>query len=276
MSRAGALVRFSDCGKISGYAWHSMEWAVTRGILAGSDGKLNPQGAATRAQVAQAFKNAHDLLAGEPDQPTPVPTATPTPDAPKINMPDVVRAKLKPNQDPEKLLDYVLHGKNDGPTFTYDGTTAAWDPYLPNSTNYARYYSGSWESDENEMRGSPIVAKGFVQMLTRTASDRFYITAEDSDGCFCLYYHPAEMPDSQRMKAVKAALGLPSSKKFSRPLCYEGAGWAGPMDWEVYGANGIATKIEYYLLDMHPYTTEYYLTEPSPGIFYLLYGAGNT
>lgn len=249
---------------------------MTRGILAGSDGKLNPQGAATRAQVAQAFKNAHDLLAGEPDQPTPVPTATPTPDAPKINMPDVVRAKLKPNQDPEKLLDYVLHGKNDGPTFTYDGTTAAWDPYLPNSTNYARYYSGSWESDENEMRGSPIVAKGFVQMLTRTASDRFYITAEDSDGCFCLYYHPAEMPDSQRMKAVKAALGLPSSKKFSRPLCYEGAGWAGPMDWEVYGANGIATKIEYYLLDMHPYTTEYYLTEPSPGIFYLLYGAGNT
>lgn len=40
--------------------------------------------------------------------------------------------------------------------------------------------------------------------------------------------------------------------------------------------NGIAGKIEYYILDMHPYTTEYYLTEPSPGIFYLLYGAGNS
>lgn len=278
MSRSGALVRFSDYGKISGYAWHSMEWAVTHGFLAGSSGKLNPQGTATRAQVAQVFKNAHVLLAssGELDQPTPIPTASPVPDAPKINITDEVRAKLKPNQDPEKLLDYVLYGKNDDPTFSYDGTTATWDPSLPNSTNYARYYSGSWESDESEMRGSPIVANGFVQMLTRTASDRFYITAEDSDGCFCLYYHPADKPDSQRMKAVKAALGLPSSKKFSRSLCYEGAGWAGPMDWKVYGANGIAKKIEYYLLDMHPYTTEYYITEPEPGIFYLLYGAGNS
>lgn len=70
MSRVGALVRFSDSDKISGYAWHPMEWAVTHGLLAGSGGKLNPQGTATRAQVAQVFKNAHSLLAGEPDQPT--------------------------------------------------------------------------------------------------------------------------------------------------------------------------------------------------------------
>lgn len=276
MSRVGALVRFSDSDKISGYAWHPMEWAVTHGLLTGSGGKLNPQGTATRAQVAQVFKNAHSLLAGEPDQPTPIPTVSPVPDVPRINISDEVRAKLKPNQDPEKLLDYVLHGKNDDPTFSYDGTTARWDPSLPNSTDIARDYSGSWESDENEMRGSPIVANGFVQMLTRTASDRFYITAEETDGCFCLYYHPAEMPESKRMKAVKATLGLPGSKKFSRSLCYEGAGWEGPMDWEIYGAAGIAEKIEYYLCDMHPYTTEYYITEPEPGIFYLLYGAGNS
>ncbi len=185
-------------------------------------------------------------------------------------------AKLKPNQNPEKLLDYVLYGKNDDPTFAYNGTTAKWDPSLPYSTDCARDYAGSWESDENEMRGSSIVANGFVQILTRTASDRFCITAEDSEGCFCLYYHPADKPDSQRMKEVRAALNLPSSKKFSRSLCYEGAGRAGPMDWELYGTHGIAEKIEYYLLDMHPYTTEYYITEPSPGTFYLLYSAGNS
>ena len=79
------------------------------------------------------------------------------------------------------------------------------------------------------------------------------------------------------MKEVKAAMGLPGSKNYTPSLCYEGAGWAGPLPWELYGgAKGIAAKIEYYLCDMHPYTTEYYLTEPSPGIFYLLYGAGNS
>lgn len=112
-------------------------------------------------------------------------------------------------------------------------------------------------------------------MLTRTASDRFYIIADDSISSFLMYYHPADVPDSRAMKEVKAALSLPSSKKFACSLCYEGAGWAGPLPLELYGgAKGIAAKIEYYLLDMHPYTTEYYITEPSPGIFYLLYGAG--
>ena len=44
------------------------------------------------------------------------------------------------------------------------------------------------------------------------------------------------------------------------------------MRWEQYsGAQGIAEKIEYYLLELHPYTDRYYLTEPEPGVFYLLY-----
>lgn len=135
--------------------------------------------------------------------------------------------------------------------------------------NVGRKYSGSWDNEEHEIRGSSMVGNGFVQMLTRTASDRFYITAEESDGCFCLYYHPVDLPDSQLMKEVKAALNLPDSKKLTRSLCYEGAGWAGPLPLELYGdARGVAEKIEYYLLDMHPYTTEYYITEPEPGKFY--------
>lgn len=258
-----------------------MEWALTHKLLAGSGGRLEPQGTATRAQVAQVFMNAHGLLAGsgnssEPTV-TPAPTSTPSPDAPRILIFDEVRAKLKPNQDPEKLLDYVLHGKNDDPTFAYDGTTAKWDPSLVSAEDVGMSYAGCWEDSEHEMRGSDMVANGFVQRLIRTVSDRFYITAEEADGCFCLYYHPTDKPDSQRMKEVRAALNLPSSKRLSRSLCYEGAGWAGPLPLELYGgAGGVAQKIEYYLLDMHPYTTEYYITEPEPDVFYLLYGAGNS
>ena len=201
MSRVGALVRFSDSDKISGYAWHPMEWAVTHGLLAGSGGKLNPQNTATRAQVAQVFKNAHNLLSGsgEQDQPTPTPTATLDPDAPRINISDEVRAKLKSNQDPEKLLDYVLHGKNDDPTFSYDGTTAQWDPTLPAETSgVSQYIWGNWDEEESELRSSSTIGNCFQMMLTRTASDRFYIVADDSISSFLMYYHPADVPDSRQ------------------------------------------------------------------------------
>ncbi|WP_166544285.1 S-layer homology domain-containing protein [Acutalibacter sp. 1XD8-36] len=278
--RAGMLDKFPDGGKTSGYAKYAMEWAITHGLLSGSDGKLDPQGTATRAQVARIFYNSRELLAGsgnKPVDPTPSPVPTPppspAPDEPRILITDEVRAKLKPNQDPEKLLDYVLYGKHDDPTFAYDGTTAKWDPALTSADDTGRKYLGSWENVEDEIRGSSAVANGFVQMLTRTASDRFYITADVADGCFCLYYHPVEVPDSQRLKEVKAALKLPDSKKLARSLCYEGAGWAGPIPLEAYGgARGVAEKIEYYLCDMHPYTTEYYITEPESGVFFLLYG----
>ena len=39
----------------------------------------------------------------------------------------------------------------------------------------------------------------YLERMIRTGSDRFYITAEDTDGCFCLYYHPSDKPDSQIM-----------------------------------------------------------------------------
>lgn len=275
-TRAGLLERFPDGGKVSHYAKYAVEWALTHKLLAGSGGRLDPQGTATRAQVAQVFMNAHDLLNGSDTSPeptvTPAPTSSPNPDAPSILISDEVRAKLKPNQDPEKLLDYVLHGKNDDPTFSYDATTAKWDPSLVSAEDVGMSYAGCWEDNEHEVRGSDRVANGFVQRLTRTASDRFYITAEEADGCFCLYYHPSEKPDSGKMCEVKSALNLPGSKKLNRALLFEGAGWAGPMEWGVYnGAQGIAGKVEYYLLELHPYTDSYYLSEPEPGVFYLFY-----
>ena len=62
-SQKGALGAFTDNGNISGYARAAMEWAVSHKVLNGSEGKLDPKGTATRAQVAQIFYNCRELLA---------------------------------------------------------------------------------------------------------------------------------------------------------------------------------------------------------------------
>ena len=278
-TRAGLLEQFPDGDRVSGYAKYAMEWAVTHKIISGSGGRLDPRGTATRAQVAQIFYSSRELLANGSSEdpqppapsPSPSPSPSPDPDAPRIPITDEVRAKLKPNQDPEKILDYVLNGKNDDPTFSYDGTTAKWKPELVNQPNIGIKPLGSWEDVEDEMRSSAAIAHGFVKMLTRTASDFFYIIADEKAGCFLLFYHPAEVEDSAQMREIRSLLNLPDTIKYDRSLCYEGAGWAGPLRWELYGAQGIAEKIEYYLTDMHT-AIQYYLTEPAPGVFYLLYG----
>ena len=48
----GKLDSFSDAASVSTYAADAMQWAVENGIVNGSNGKLNPQDNATRAQVA--------------------------------------------------------------------------------------------------------------------------------------------------------------------------------------------------------------------------------
>ena len=48
----GSLSDFSDATSVSSYAVNAMQWAVANGIVNGSNGKLNPQNNATRAQVA--------------------------------------------------------------------------------------------------------------------------------------------------------------------------------------------------------------------------------
>lgn len=51
-------LHFNDTDEISGFALEAMRWAVENGILNGyGDGRLGPQGQATRAQVAQMLKN---------------------------------------------------------------------------------------------------------------------------------------------------------------------------------------------------------------------------
>ena len=44
------------------------------------------------------------------------------------------------------------------------------------------------------------------------------------------------------------------------------------MRWDSYnGAAGIAKKIEYYMMEMHPGAKRYCITEPEPDVFYMLY-----
>lgn len=49
----GSLASFTDAGKVSAYAVDAMGWAVSTGLIAGTGSNtLDPQGSATRAQVA--------------------------------------------------------------------------------------------------------------------------------------------------------------------------------------------------------------------------------
>ena len=56
-SNENALGSFPDGTAISTYAVDAIRWAVSKGVINGSNGRLLPQGSATRAQVAQIFLN---------------------------------------------------------------------------------------------------------------------------------------------------------------------------------------------------------------------------
>ena len=47
-----SLDSFADASRVSSYAKDAISWCVARGILSGSNGKLNPQSSATRAEFA--------------------------------------------------------------------------------------------------------------------------------------------------------------------------------------------------------------------------------
>lgn len=53
---------FAGASSVSTYANEAMQWAVSTGLINGMDGKLNPQGSATRAQVATMLMRFAELL----------------------------------------------------------------------------------------------------------------------------------------------------------------------------------------------------------------------
>ena len=64
----GNLSKFKDADKISDYAETAMQWAVGSGLIKGrDDGSLDPQGTATRAEIAamlHRFIKKYDLVQG--------------------------------------------------------------------------------------------------------------------------------------------------------------------------------------------------------------------
>ena len=74
---------YPDSPNVSAYAADPMMWAVSHEIIVGIEGKLMPQGMATRAQVAPILKNFSEIGSGtdvSAPPPTPPPAPTPTPD----------------------------------------------------------------------------------------------------------------------------------------------------------------------------------------------------
>lgn len=72
---------FSDTNKVSAYAVNALKWATYHSIIEGSNGRLDPQSNATRAQVAQILLNFSKSKTGnsEPDTQVPAPTTSPAP-----------------------------------------------------------------------------------------------------------------------------------------------------------------------------------------------------
>jgi len=62
---SGDFSAFSDGNKVSGYAKEAMKWAVGEEIISGSDGKLDPQGLATRAQMARIMHSMNQKYVWE-------------------------------------------------------------------------------------------------------------------------------------------------------------------------------------------------------------------
>lgn len=78
---------FSDTGSVSNYAVEALQWATTNSIVNGSGGKLDPQGLATRAQVAQMVFTFNTFVSGggtvtEPENPGTVDPTDPEPENP--------------------------------------------------------------------------------------------------------------------------------------------------------------------------------------------------
>ena len=69
MTAKGELDKFRDAGKVSDYARAAMQWAVGSGLIQGKpDGELDPQGTATRAEIAamlHRFLEKYELVQGK-------------------------------------------------------------------------------------------------------------------------------------------------------------------------------------------------------------------
>lgn len=277
---------FPDAVKVSGYAWQAMQWAVRKGIIQGSGGKLNPQGTATRAQVAQVFYNARGVLEDN------VPTAGPS--VPAIALTSDQRAQLSPEQDPDELLRQVMAG-----------TSAKWDPTIDTETAFAGTVMriGLVERDEYTepeywIGSTDYTAFNMLEDLNDTGADRFLVKAWDAvdigqyykdgtpafsgryldDGSYqparglTLYYTIPEKMDSLLMTKIRKLVEkeFPHAR-FTPETIRTGHGWRGyersdEADWIAY------IELRYLQEWYEPSDSfDYWISEPEPGKFYFYY-----
>ena len=59
---SGSLTGYPDIAKVSDWAENAMVWATQNGIINGMDGTLNPQGGATRAQLATMLMRFAEIV----------------------------------------------------------------------------------------------------------------------------------------------------------------------------------------------------------------------
>lgn len=64
LTATGDLAKFTDKDQIQDWARTALQWAVGQGLIGGSsDGSLNPNGTATRAEMATMIRNYLELVA---------------------------------------------------------------------------------------------------------------------------------------------------------------------------------------------------------------------
>ena len=91
VSKRADLSKYSDAGKIEGYAVDAFKWAVASGVISGSSATtLSPKAGAVRAECAVVLQRYDELLESqkpEPEKPTePAPTE-PAPTEPEVTEP---------------------------------------------------------------------------------------------------------------------------------------------------------------------------------------------
>lgn len=285
---------FPDTGKVSGYAVQAMKWAVSHGIINGSDGKLDPKGTATRAQVAQVFLNSRDVLIKTEITDEPVVE----PDVPTIELTPEQRAQLHPMQDPDEVLRRILAG-----------TDAKWNPDIDKSKAYQTEIMkigivnvDEWQP-EYSIGSTQHASFNALEYINNTGADTFYIEAYDTphigefytngkpafsgsyleDGSFIpsrwlmLYYTIPDKADSALMKAAREFI----ESKFPNARFEKMGGvhgWRGAMQADsdlslAENAQRIANAEIRYLSEWNSEndTFSYWLSEPKPGVFYFFY-----
>lgn len=104
---------FTDINSVSSWAKGPMTWAVAKKILSGSDGKLDPQGVATRAQTATILVKCKDWLAYE------IPTEeNPDEELPEEEQPE--EEQPKPEEPGEETPEVPEVPDTDGGDHTHD------------------------------------------------------------------------------------------------------------------------------------------------------------